>query len=50
MKKYLFTLTNMEFIHKDPFDRLIVATSIVEEMILITSDENIQKYDVNWVW
>jgi len=49
-REYLFTLTDMAFIHKDPFDRLIVATAMVEEMTVITIDENIQKYDVAWVW
>jgi len=43
----LFTLP---LIHRDPFDRLLVATSIVERLIIITADENIQKYDVSWVW
>ena len=49
-KEYLSRLTDMPFIHKDPFDRIIIATSMVEEMSIITIDENIQKYDVSWVW
>jgi PIN domain nuclease of toxin-antitoxin system len=36
--------------HKDPFDRLLIATAIAEGMTLITIDENIQKYDAPWVW
>ena len=47
---YLRKLIDMPQIHKDPFDRLIIATALVEEMTLITIDENIQKYDVSWVW
>jgi len=49
-KAYLSRLTDMAFIHKDPFDRLIIATAMVEEMTIITTDENIHKYDVSWVW
>jgi PIN domain nuclease of toxin-antitoxin system len=49
-KEYLLPLTDMTFIHKDPFDRLIIATSMIEEMVIITADENIHKYDVNWIW
>jgi len=49
-REYLSRLTDMPFIHKDPFDRLIVAASIVEEMTIITADENIHKYSVPWVW
>ena len=49
-REYLSNIADMPFIHKDPFDRLIVATSIVEEMPIITVDENIHKYDVDWIW
>ena len=40
----------LPLIHRDPFDRLLVATSIAERLTIITADENIQKYDVSWVW
>ncbi|MCL2095699.1 MAG: type II toxin-antitoxin system VapC family toxin [Oscillospiraceae bacterium] len=49
-KEYLSHLTDMPFIHKDPFDRLLVSTAIADNLTIITSDENIQKYDVEWVW
>ena len=47
---YLQELIAMPQIHKDPFDRLLIATAKIEKMILITTDENIHKYDVNWLW
>jgi PIN domain nuclease of toxin-antitoxin system len=37
-------------IHKDPFDRMIIAQSQVEEMPLISKDKNIKKYKVPVVW
>jgi len=37
-------------IHKDPFDRMIVAQSQVEDMPLISKDKNIKKYKVPVVW
>jgi len=40
----------LPLIHRDPFDGIIVATALVENMTIITADENIQKYDVSWVW
>ena len=43
-------LLNMPFHHKDPFDRLLVATAIIEDMTLITRDENIHKYDLPVLW
>ena len=36
--------------HRDPFDRLIIATAIAENITIITADENIHKYDVPWIW
>lgn len=41
---------NLPFIHKDPFDRLIIATAKYEAIPLITADEMIHQYDVEWVW
>ena len=37
-------------IHKDPFDRIIIAQSNVENMSLISKDKNIKKYKVPIVW
>ena len=37
-------------IHRDPFDRLIVSQAITENMVLVTRDTIIPKYDVNVVW
>ncbi|MGH9513568.1 MAG: type II toxin-antitoxin system VapC family toxin [Terriglobales bacterium] len=36
--------------HRDPFDRLIVAQAIIEEMTILTSDQTFGKYPVNVVW
>ena len=32
--------------HEDPFDRMLVAQAIVEDLVLITRDPNIRKYPV----
>ena len=49
-KQYIDIITSLPFIHKDPFDRLIIATAQYEKMSLITADSNIHQYDVDWVW
>ncbi|MCL1864607.1 MAG: type II toxin-antitoxin system VapC family toxin [Spirochaetes bacterium] len=49
-REYLQLLSVLPCHHKDPFDRLIVATAITENMILITTDENLYKYDVTYLW
>ena len=36
----------LELHHKDPFDRIIIAQAICEDLTVITSDKIFQKYDV----
>ena len=40
----------MPWVHKDPFDRIIVATADVEKMSIISSDQTISGYGVNVIW
>jgi len=47
---YLKKLIDLPFIHKDPFDRLIISTACSEDLTIITTDENIKKYSVSWIW
>ena len=37
-------------IHKDPFDRMIVAQAQVEDLSIISKDKNIKKYKAPVVW
>ena len=48
--EYLKKLSALPFIHKDPFDRIIISTALAENLTIITIDENIQRYDVSWIW
>ena len=49
--RYFDTIQTLPYIHGDPFDRLITAVAIDNNLDLLTDDENIQKYDkVNVVW
>jgi len=48
--EHLRRLLAVPFIHKDPFDRLLVSTALVENLTIITTDSNIQRYDVPWIW
>jgi PIN domain nuclease of toxin-antitoxin system len=48
--EYLYKLSEIPHIHKDPFDRLLISTAFAEDLTIITIDENIQKYDVKWIW
>jgi len=48
--RHVEIVETLPFIHRDPFDRLLVATAKAEDMTILTSDENIPKYDVQYVW
>ena len=37
-------------VHRDPFDRLLVAQAIVEGLHLVTADRRLREYPVKVVW
>jgi PIN domain nuclease of toxin-antitoxin system len=43
-------LTNLPFHHKDPFDRLIIAQSIYENIPVISADRTFDDYPVTRLW
>jgi PIN domain nuclease of toxin-antitoxin system len=36
----------LPLIHRDPFDRMLVAQALCEDLTLVTRDDDIQKYQV----
>jgi PIN domain nuclease of toxin-antitoxin system len=49
-KEYAEILENLPFIHKEPFDRMIIATAKYENMTILTADTKIHQYDVKTLW
>jgi len=49
-RAYLHQVPELPDCHKDPFDRLLLATAVCEGMTIITADENFQKYNVPLIW
>ena len=47
---HALTVSTLEFIHRDPFDRLIISQALTDDLIIITKDEYIEKYDVKTIW
>ncbi|TCD12626.1 type II toxin-antitoxin system VapC family toxin [Pedobacter frigidisoli] len=43
-------LKNLPFLHRDPFDRIIISTALDMNFSLITKDINVHRYDVKLVW
>jgi len=48
--RHLELVETLPFIHRDPFDRLLIATAMAENMTILTADEIIKQYDVPSVW
>lgn len=40
----------LPLIHRDPFDRIIIAEAIKEKMTILTKDSKFAKYDVQSLW
>jgi len=36
--------------HRDPFDRLLIAQAMVEDLTLLTGDRQIEPYDIRIEW
>lgn len=41
---------HLPLIHRDPFDRMLVAQAQVEGLVLLTNDARIAAYDVETIW
>ena len=48
---YFERIKSLPLIHRDPFDRIIMASAIEEDLTLLTNDGEIVKYqDVKTLW
>ncbi|WP_373544600.1 type II toxin-antitoxin system VapC family toxin [Chamaesiphon sp.] len=45
--KHIYALSNLPPHHRDPFDRLLIAQSQVEEMTLATVDSAFDRYEID---
>jgi len=48
--EHIQKLINLEYHHRDPFDRIIISQGLVEKLTIITKDENFPKYNVKIIW
>lgn len=40
----------LPLIHRDPFDRMLIAQAQTEQLTIVTADERIAQYDVESLW
>lgn len=43
-------LTKLPFHHRDPFDRMLIAQAMVEDMLLLSRDTRLSDYEINRIW
>jgi PIN domain nuclease of toxin-antitoxin system len=47
---HVFTLDTLPFHHKDPFDRMLVAQAITENVPFVTHDSVMSQYPITIIW
>ena len=47
---HIYQLQSLPFHHNDPFDRIIIAQSILENMTLISVDDKLKPYNIAVLW
>jgi PIN domain nuclease of toxin-antitoxin system len=48
-ESHLFALTDLPALHRDPFDRLLIAQARIEGLAIVTSDPQIAAYDIETI-
>ena len=48
--KHAVRAASLPFHHKDPFDRMIIAQSELEDAVIVTNDETFSRYGVVVIW
>jgi len=43
-------LTKLPFHHRDPFDRMLIAQAMVEDMHLLSRDSRFSAYEITCIW
>ena len=46
-KDHIRTLRDFPSLHKDPFDRMLIAQSLAENLVLLTVDKKILQYNLH---
>lgn len=49
-QRHVAALSELPDIHDDPFDRMLVAQALVEDLDLVSGDERVRRYPVRTIW
>jgi PIN domain nuclease of toxin-antitoxin system len=47
---HIYALSNLPHHHRDPFDRILIAQSMDEDLQILSIDEKFDAYGVNRLW
>jgi len=50
LSAHVVALSKLPILHKDPFDRLLIAQAQVERLAILTASGEIRKYPVATIW
>jgi PIN domain nuclease of toxin-antitoxin system len=50
LTEHIFQVERLPLHHNDPFDRLIIAAAIEENLTIISRDSNFEPYPIECVW
>lgn len=45
-RSHVLAIADLPFHHKDPFDRMLIAQAMIEDMTVISADRRFADYDV----
>ncbi len=48
--RHVARVADLPFHHRDPFDRLLAAQAIEEELTMVSADRVFRKYGVRQIW
>ena len=48
-ERHILNLQQLPYIHKDPFDRLLISQAMTENLTILTVDEHIVKYPISFI-
>jgi PIN domain nuclease of toxin-antitoxin system len=47
---HVYKVATLPLLHRDPFDRILIAQAQIERLTLVTADEILTNYDVDLLW
>lgn len=48
--RHVMRVARLPFHHRDPFDRLLIAQAMEEDLALVSADSHFDAYDVTRIW